>query len=192
MEYRLTRQQLWDILEGWDKYVPGKTRLVACGGTALTVQSIKPSTKDVDFLVPEEGEYKYKALLRTIEKLGYQRKTGSGWARGEGFIFDLFMGKRVFVNELLESSLLPGNHIPIKRFKKIEVMALNDHDLIISKMFRGTSVDIDDCKRLIEARGEGFDLDKLKARYEETASYDTNPDKVMGNLEILLDRLGKD
>lgn len=184
--YRLGKQDLWDILELWDPFLPRPVRVVACGGTALTLQELKESTKDVDFLVPDLDEY--KALLSTIQKLNYRQVTGSGWAKDDGFIFDLFKGKVVFTTELLDSPLDEGMHIPIKAFKKLSVSALNDHDLIISKMFRGSGVDIDDCKRLIRGRKE-FDLEKLKERYKETAQYDLQPEKMMRNLEDLLNAL---
>ena len=94
-KYRLDKEGLWTALQGWDVYLPRKVRLIACGGTALTIQDIKPSTKDVDFLVPEEREY--ATLVQTIKRLGYRQATGSGWARGDSYIFDLFPGKRIFV-----------------------------------------------------------------------------------------------
>ncbi|MFI5348000.1 MAG: DUF6036 family nucleotidyltransferase [Elusimicrobiota bacterium] len=183
-KYILTKQGLWDILEAWDPFLPRQVRLVACGGTALTLQDLKESTKDVDFLVPDEDEY--KALLSTIQKLDYRRVTGSGWARDGGFIFDLFPGKIVFKTELLDSPLDEGRYIPIRTFKKLLVAALNDHDLIISKMFRGSDVDIDDCLRLIKGRGKDFDFGKLKERYKETADYDLRPEQMMKNLGYLL------
>ena len=55
-KYRIDKQGLWDILEAWDPYLPRKIRVVACGGTALTLQDLKESTKDVDFLVPDNAE----------------------------------------------------------------------------------------------------------------------------------------
>ena len=141
-QYRLDKQGLWTILEGWDTYLPRRVHVVACGGTALTIQDLKESTKDVDFLVPEDEAY--IALIQTIKRLGYRQATGSGWARDDGYIFDLFAGKTIFVTELLESPLEEGNHIPIKAFKKLSVSALNDYDVIISKMFRGSAVDMED------------------------------------------------
>ena len=137
-----------------------------------------------NLLVPEAEEY--EALLSTIKKLNYRQVTGYGWARDGGFIFDLFRGKVVFQTQLLDSPLDEGKHIPIKAFKKLSVGALNDVDLIISKMFRGSEVDVDDCLRLIEARGKGFDAEKPKQRYKETALYDLNPHRMMKNLEYLL------
>ncbi|MBI3298436.1 MAG: hypothetical protein HYZ75_09755 [Elusimicrobia bacterium] len=186
-KYRIDKQGLWDILEAWGPFFPKKVRVVACGGTALTIQDLKESTKDVDFLVPDVEDY--KALLGTIERLHYRQVTGSGWARDDGFIFDLFKGKVIFQTELLDSPLDEGNHIPIKTFKKLEVSALNDLDLIISKMFRGDEVDVEDCLRLIAGRGKAFDLDKLKERYKETASYTLRPESMMKNLDLLLAEL---
>ena len=187
--YRLDKQGLWTILEGWDTYIPRKVHLVACGGTALTIQDLKESTKDVDFLVPEDEAW--VAVIQPIKRLGYRQATGSGWARDDGYIFDLFAGKTIFTTELLESPLEEGNHIPIKAFQKLSVSALNDHDLIISKMFRGTAVDIEDCLTLIRARGKTFDLKRLEQRYKETAEYDITPEKMMRNLDTLLQRLGQ-
>jgi len=186
-EYRINNEQLWNILEGWDKYLPQKVHLIACGGTALTIQGIKASTKDVDFIVPVEDEY--VALVGTLQKLGYKQATGTGWSRGDGFVFDLFRGNRVYVTGLLEPPLEKENHTFIKSFKKIYVGALNDYDLIITKMFRGTSVDIEDCQKLIEFRKESFDLKKLQDRYAEHSNYDVNPERMMQNLEGLLRRL---
>jgi hypothetical protein len=184
---RIDKDSLWNILEGWSEYAPRGVHLVACGGTALTIQDLKPSTKDVDFLVPDEQEY--KALISTIRKLGYRRRTGTGWSRRDDYLFDLFLGKKVYTTELLESPLEEGNHIPIRPCGKILVSALNDYDLIITKMFRGTSVDIEDCLALIRARGKAFDLDRLDGRYRETAQYDLNPDRMVCNLQSLLSRL---
>lgn len=183
--YRLTKQGLWDILELWDEYLPSAVRVVACGGTALTLQDLKESTKDVDFLVPDQDEC--KILIRTIKSLDYRQTTPSGWKKDDSvFIFDLFPGKKVFTTELLDSPLDPGKSIPIRKFKKLEVSALNDIDLIISKMFRGTDVDVEDSLTLMNARGTAFDLKALKERYEETAQYDLLPEKMMKNLGYLL------
>lgn len=184
-EYRLTKQGLWDILELWDEFLPSAVRVVACGGTALTLQDLKVSTKDVDFLVPDRKEY--EILVRTIQRLDYRRTTENGWKKDDSvFVFDLFPGKKVFTTELLDSPLDPGKSVPIRTFKKLEVSALNDMDLIISKMFRGTNVDVEDCLTLMNARGSAFDLKDLKDRYEETAKYDLMPEKMMTQLGYLL------
>ncbi|MEJ2745875.1 MAG: hypothetical protein P8123_09365 [bacterium] len=68
-------------------------RLIACGGTGLTLHGVKDSTKDIDLMVPDEGEHDY--LLSILKQFGYKQVTGSGWARGGGFVFDLFRGNRI-------------------------------------------------------------------------------------------------
>jgi len=58
---------------------------------------------------------------------------------------------------------------PIKKWRHIYLGALNQIDLIITKMFRGTSVDVEDCTAIF-ATGE-VDEQELLARYVETAGY---------------------
>ena len=110
MEYRINKQTLLDELGQWNGFIKRKVHLIACGGTALTLLDIKPSTKDVDFMVPVETEYTY--LIKVLRDLGYEQKTGSGWQKKGGiFIFDIFQGKRIHTTELLESPLDEGKHM---------------------------------------------------------------------------------
>ena len=81
MKYRLNKNSLLDILGHWNSFFKRKVHLIACGGTVLTLLGIKPSTKDVDFIVPVEKEYKY--LIKVLKDLGYQQSTGSGWLKKE-------------------------------------------------------------------------------------------------------------
>ena len=67
MEYRLNKQTLLEILGQWNGFIKRKVHLIACGGTALTLSGIKPSTKDIDFIVPNESEFKY--LIRILKNL---------------------------------------------------------------------------------------------------------------------------
>ena len=69
MKYRLNKQTLTVLLGQWNALLRRKVHLVACGGTALTLMDIKLSTKDVDFMVPVEPEYRY--LIKTLKDLGY-------------------------------------------------------------------------------------------------------------------------
>jgi hypothetical protein len=52
MGYRLDKIRLLDILGGWNRFLKRKVHLIACGGTAITLIGVKPSTKDVDFMIP--------------------------------------------------------------------------------------------------------------------------------------------
>ncbi|MFC1708831.1 DUF6036 family nucleotidyltransferase [Candidatus Omnitrophota bacterium] len=190
MEYRLNKKDLLDTLGMWNSFLKKKVHLIACGGTALTLLDIKASTKDVDFIVPVEAEYDY--LMKILPQLGYRQTTGSGWAKaGELYIYDLFRGKKVHTTELLESPLEKEGHILLKELTRIYIGVLNHYDLVITKLFRSTSVDIDDCLSLIRARRSQIDIKQLCARFKETAKYDVSEDKLLRNLGHFLEILKK-
>lgn len=189
MEYRIDKEGLLNTLSVWDSYLKRRVNLIACGGTAITLLGVKESTKDIDLLVPDEAEYDY--LLRILKDLGYKSATGSGWAKDGGFIFDLFKGKKIHTTELLESPLKEGNNLFVKEFKSVYLGALNYYDLIISKLFRGSGVDMEDCLLLAESRKQDIDMDILVGRFRETASYDISEGKVNKNLAYFLKRLQK-
>lgn len=183
-KHRIDRQELLNTIGGWDSFLKRKVHLIACGGTALTLLGIKSSTKDIDLIVPNLSEYRY--LISTLGQLGYKSATGSGWRRGDGFVFEFFRGKAVHTTELLESPLDSRNHSLIKELNYIYLGVLNYYDLIISKLFRGSSVDIEDCLVLIKARKKDIDLKLLEKRFKETASFDVSEDRVKKNLEHFL------
>lgn len=185
MEYRLNKQTLTDLLGQWNAFLRRKVHLVACGGTALTLMDIKPSTKDVDFIVPVEQEYRY--LIKTLKDLGYQQQTGSGWLKkGSLFVFDLFEGQRIHTTDLMASPLKKGNHMLFKEFSHLYIGILNFYDLIGSKLFRGTSVDFEDCLMLMKSRKESIDCTRLEQHVKELASYDISEKRIIGNLEHFL------
>ena len=184
MNYRIDKSQLLERLNLWNTFLKKKVSLIACGGTALTLLGVKPSTKDIDLIVPNENEHSY--LIRTLQDLGYKSVSGWGWAKDEKFIFDLFRGKRVHTTELLESPLKQGNHILIKEFSYLYLGVLNYYDLIISKLFRATSLDIEDCIALFRAKKEELNVQYLKERFKKTASFDVSEKKVNKNLEYFL------
>jgi hypothetical protein len=189
MELRINRQKLLDDISLWDGFLKRKICLIACGGTALTLLEVKDSTKDIDLIVPEENEYDY--LLGNLKQLGYKPVTGVGWARDEGFVFDLFRGSKVHTTQLLESPLEKGNNILVKEFSHIYLGVLNYYDIIISKLFRAASMDIEDCLLLIKSKQKEIDLNKLTSRFKETASFDISEEKVNKNLEYFLKLIKK-
>jgi len=190
MQFRIDKGALLTTLSIWDSYLKRKVHLIACGGTALTLINLKESTKDIDLIIPEEKEYSY--LIRMIEDLGYRRITGTGWAKKDGFIFDLFVGKTIFTTELLESPLKEGNNVPCKEFSNLYLGILNYYDLIIVKIFRYSSVDIDDCLALFKAKHKEINMKKLKERFYETSSYDISDEKNKKNFRHFLKVLEKE
>lgn len=190
MKYRIDKTELLTTISVWNGYLRRKVHLVACGGTALTLVGVKESTKDVDFLVPNEAEYSY--LLHVLQDLGYKNITGAGWVLDRGFIFDLYPGKRIFTTELMESPLAEKNSMLMEEFSYAKLLVLNYYDLIISKIFRYTAADVDDCLALFRAKRKEIDTKKLKKRFFETASYDTAEEKNKRNFDHFLSLLQKE
>ena len=190
MKYRIDKEGLFERLGVWNGFLKRKIHLIACGGTALTLLDVKASTKDIDLIVPNVDEHHY--LVRTLEQLGYRSASGAGWVRDDGFIFDLFAGKRVHTTELLDSPLDEGNNTLVKEFSRIYVGVLNHYDIIISKLFRCASVDIEDCMLLMKNKGGEIDINKLISRFRKTASYDVSEEKANKNLGYFLKLLKKE
>jgi hypothetical protein len=188
MEYRLNKQRLLDIMTLWNRFLKRKVRLIACGGTALTLQDIKPSTKDVDFMVPNAAEYTY--LINILKKLDYEPVTASGWQRkGEIFLFDLFPGKCIHTTELLNSPLEPGNHRLLIEYNRLYIGILNDYDLIASKLMRGAGVDYEDCLMLVKARRDDIDIERLRDHYRELVSYDISAERIGIHIDRFIEHL---
>lgn len=190
MGYRINKQGLLERIRIWDSFLKRKIHLIACGGTALTLLGIKASTKDVDLIVPNLTEYEY--LINTLKQLGYKSASGWDWTRTDDFIFDLFRGKMVHTTELLESPLKKGNHALIKEFTHIYLGVLNYYDLIVVKLFRATTIDIEDCLSLIKTKKKEINLRQLEERFRKTASFDISEDKANKNLEYFLKILRKE
>lgn len=184
MEYLINKQNLLDRISAWDSFLKKKVHLIACGGTAMTLLGVKASTKDIDLLIPNESEHQY--LVDTLKQLGYKSASGWGWARGDGFIFDLLRGESIHTTQLIESPLKKGNNTLVKEFAHIYLGVLNYYDIIISKLFRGTTIDNEDCLALLKSKRSEIDLDKLEKRFRQTASYDVSEEKVIKNWEHFL------
>jgi len=185
MEYRLDKNWLLDILGEWNHFLKRKVHLIACGGTAMTLLGVKPSTKDVDFMSPKVREYDY--LTKQLKALGYKQATGSGWKRdGEDFLFDIFRGNRIHTTELLDSPLDEGRHSILMEFSHLYIGILNDYDLISSKLMRGTSVDFEDCLSLAEARREEMDIERLIHHFNKMVSYDVAEYRLRPNIDHFL------
>lgn len=182
MEYRLDKYRLFEVLSLWNEFLKRRVHLVACGGTAMTLLEVKPSTRDVDFMVPDPEEYKY--LIRQLKDVGYKPTTASGWQRdGDVFRFDIFCGNRIHTTELLRSPLEEGQHTLLKEYSYLYVAVLNDYDLISSKLMRGTNVDFDDCVSLFAAHQEQIDIDELVDRFDELAGYDVGKDRIRPHMD---------
>ena len=153
----------------------------------MTLLGMKASTKDIDFMVPDIKEYNY--LIKVLADIGYKQIHQTRWQKeGEVFEIDLYPGKRIHTTELLESPLREGNHEFLQNVGRIYIGILNSYDLVSSKLFRGTSVDYEDCLMLARAKGAEINKDLLIKRYNELASYDVAEDRIKGHLSAFLER----
>ena len=188
MEYRLDKEQLLEILEGWNRFLNSRVHMIACGGTAMTLLGVKESTKDVDFMIPENREYEY--LTKQLKALGYKRVSGHGWRRHEErFQFDIFCGNNIHTTRLLESPLKEGRHTILKEYSHLYIGILNKYDLITSKLMRGTKVDFDDCLALTETHRNDIDITKLVEHFHEMVDYDVSQDRLRPHIERFIDLL---
>ncbi len=188
--YRLDKKLLLDILAEWNHFLRRKVHLIACGGTAMTLLGVKPSTKDVDFMVPTLREHAY--LIKQLKALGYKQATGSGWRRdGEVLQFDLFSGNRIHTTELLHCPLDEGRHTLLRELSHLYIGILNDYDLISSKLMRGTSVDFEDCLSLVEAHHAVLVIDRLIQHFDELVRFDVAEKRIRPNIDHFLFLLGE-
>jgi hypothetical protein len=177
MELCINKEGLLERLRAWDGFLRRKVHVVACGGTAMTLLGVKASTRDIDLIVPDTGEYAY--LVNILSQTGYAQVTGAGWSRGDGFVFDLFKGNRVHTTELLKSPLEAGRNTRVYEFSRLYLGVLNHYDIIVSKLFRSTAVDVDDCLLLLKQRRDEIDAAVLTQRFKETASFDIAEEKML-------------
>jgi len=189
MQYRLNKDYLLNVLRSWDGFLKKRVQLIACGGTAMTLLGVKDSTADIDLLIPEDRQYLY--LISILEDIGYKKIHSTRWAGKDMFVFDLYPGKTIFQTELLESPLKKGNSTVLHEFKYISLGVLNCYDLIISKIFRCSSVDMEDCLILIKNRKNDIYFKKLKDRYYETSSYSVSDEQNKRNFELFQKYLKK-
>jgi len=152
----------------------------------MTLLDIKDSTKDIDFVVPKENEY--KRMMKFLKEAGYRDVSGGlHHSKDPNFIYQFWPGNLVFTTPLLEPVLDAGKHILVKKWRHIYLGALNLMDLIITKLFRGTSVDVADCMTVFTKKEIHFE--QLLNRYQEASRYDLNPEKVMLHFYYFTEKL---
>lgn len=185
-EYRLDREELLENLRAWNRVLRRKVRMIACGGTAMTLLGVKASTKDVDFMVPDIREFNY--LTQQLPAMGYKQTKSSGWQRkGEVFHFDIFRGNNIHTTGLLQSPLEDGRNRLLVEFSHLYIGILNDYDLIASKLMRGTRVDFEDSVTLATAHQNELNIEQLVAHFHEMIGYDVAEERLRSNIDHFLE-----
>jgi hypothetical protein len=165
----LDKSALLNFLKEVDKELEVPITLVAVGGTALTLLDAKASTMDVDFTIPSND---YAIFKETLGRISH------------GFKVDCWEDGAVF------SQILPNDYlvrsISVKKTKHICLRALNPVDIVVTKIGRLDTRDIQD----IETAIRKFKLRKSqivkRAKHVEYVgrdeNYETNLNYVLGNL----------
>jgi hypothetical protein len=130
---RLDKSELFNLLKIFDEEASKHVCLVAVGGTAMTLLDLKLSTKDIDFTVPEKDKAEFDRI-RSVIPHGYQ--------------IDVWTNGTIFCLTLLDDYLSRSSGI--KNFNKIELRALHPVDIVVSKIARLDSADIEDIKACIK------------------------------------------
>ena len=156
----------WNIAAAKNKL---SLRLIAVGGTALTLLNLKASTKDIDFAVPG-GDF--TALSTLLKKVGAKAAGGISFRTKDGARLDIFGGGQIFTTTLPEDFLEQST--PIKYFGSIKLYALSIYDIIITKLARSSASDEEDIKAVFTSAE--VDIDRLKRRHEKVQklNYDRN------------------
>jgi len=137
-----------------------KIELFAIGGTAMVLKNIKEATKDIDFLTTASYEdiKKWFNLAGLIEKS--PSKICNIWYLGNIRI-DIFYDSFILGTPLPDDWKEISDHI--RDIGKLKLYILNWYDIIITKIARSESRDIEDIIKIIKTQKINFN--KLKKRY---------------------------
>lgn len=158
----ITKETLLDLLGSIDPYLKEKVYLIAVGGTALTLLDIKHSTLDIDFNLPREKDS--GAIRRLFTELGFEKINEGKWISPNNLVIDLYDRDYIFCVQLIEDSI--HNSKLIRKYKHITLKTMNLYDIVITKLARSETRDIDDIIEIF--RTCGIDPEKLFRRYRET------------------------
>jgi hypothetical protein len=138
--------------------------LFAIGGTAMVLNGIKDSTKDIDFLTIEKQEKIRKLFNLAGLKEESPNKICNIWRLAKirvDLFYDSFIMGIPFPDDWKELSK------KIKEVGQVKVYTLNWYDLIITKISRSEERDIEDI--IIILKSQKLDFDFLKKRYYSLA-----------------------
>ena len=161
-------QEIREVLEGVEKHLHDRPRIIVIGGTALVYHGLKRSTKDLDFVFPTQGECFWFA--DALSKMGYEPRRGVRVWRFIDFERDLYVdisyGKvgEVLLTQSVFSRLLE------EKIQNMSVWIPSLEDLFILKACHsmddyGTDA-IGDAKRIYERIDMKIVEDELRNQSE--------------------------
>jgi len=130
----VSNNRLMELLKQIDNELDGRIKIIAVGGTAMTLLGIKPSTKDLDFELFGEDLARLRKVLKRMP-IGYK--------------IDMYEDGLIFTQRLPDDHVMKA--IPIKtELKNIDLLALHPLDIIVTKIGRLSERDEEDIKTCIE------------------------------------------
>lgn len=180
----IANSQLNEILLEFDRRIARKIKIIAVGGTALTLTEKKASTKDVDFCFVENADK--EKFQKIAKELGYE-KIGSGRLARNGILLDCYSNGYIFCVQLPKD--YAKRAVPIKTMQKIELCALCPMDLLITKAARFSDRDKEDMTTII--RNYEIDEKELVERWKETMQNSVVRD-ADENIALLLDLIRRE
>ena len=160
---RIDKQGLMKLLEEWNVVFSSenfKIKLIAVGGTALTLLNLKASTKDIDFTLPSgEDARKFESFFK---RLGVRHIAMRRFKAGN-FLIDIYHDDQIFTTTFPDG--LVDECTLIHDFGNIQLFALSLYDIIISKLARSSVDDEQDIKAIFESKT--VNLAKLKKRHQQ-------------------------
>jgi hypothetical protein len=147
------------ILE-FDKHLSRRMRIIAVGGTALTLLGKKASTKDIDFCFVQDSDK--KSFVKIARRLGYISESARLVCRD--LTIDVYSNGYIFCVQL--PSDYAANAVKIREMQKIDLFALSPLDLIITKASRFNDRDKEDILTIIDAYD--VSLQELVSRWIST------------------------
>ncbi|MBI2542489.1 hypothetical protein HYV80_07335 [Candidatus Woesearchaeota archaeon] len=161
----IDKNELVKWLKSIDKKLNRKISLIAVGGTAMTLLSLKSSTRDVDF------------CIKSNEKNDFEKSLD------KRFKVDIFTDGYIF------SEQLPSDYFEksktIVEMKNIALKALHPVDIIITKAARFNARDEEDIKAL----SKYVDRKELVKRFDEVLkSYSGKEEDYKYHFKVILKR----
>ena len=72
----------------------------------------------------------------------------------------------------------------LTEFSHLYIGILNEYDLIVSKLFRGSTVDYEDCEMLVKAHRDKIDIKRIEKHFKDLVIYDISEDRIAKNIDI--------
>jgi hypothetical protein len=153
----LDRSKLIGFLEEVEKELSRNITIVAVGGTALTLLGLKPSTRDIDFTIPNEDYDEFQNALKSTP---------------HGFKVDYWKDGSVFSQTLPDDYLRRSSDVI--RLKRIRLKALSPVDIVVTKIGRLDDRDKQDIEACIKRFKLRRDQVSKRAKQVEYVGRDEN------------------